>query len=897
MNKGIIIGILIGLVLFSGIAIGADPEGRLKISKYQDVIGTWNSTTLTMIDTYGTVGAGDDQFSHPKGIYIDDTYFYVADTHNHRIKKHYLCNNTFVSKIGSLGTGNDQFNYSYGITGDDTFLYIADTENNRIKKHYKSNLSYHSKFGSFGTGDDQFQYLSDITCDDTYLYITDRNNDRIKKHFKFDLSYHSKAGTTGSGYLNFNFPTGITIQDEYLYIVDRLNHRIKKYNKNDLSYANRIGSEGSGNDQFKNPTRITSDETYFYVFDPENHRLKTHLLTDLSYHNQSGLNIYPYGICYYEVGGATPHSGVCDWSDNCYDFINGDPGMIFGYIVTNPNETLYNYNLTINDTVLGNEVYTEKLNLSNVSMTVNTTGWCTFPHNYDGLLNVYFKINGTFVETLDGEGTEIINSEPVINGIEFDKSEYDTRFLNTSYKLNYSILKGQEPCYTYKGRVEFCLTDNCDTTDFIRWIYNINSSNTSLNESFYTTDSAGKYKISINGYNLSGNLVSTDDSDIITLNSYTYHDYYLAFSKSHYNTSEGTKLTYNTLIPLNSTIEVLFMGADITEGTYNYPSLVSSGAIHRDFSIPGFCIAYLKVNGTELKKTAECAIHEASNSIHIYNHNWQYPFQSNIGIAVSSPTEDLLYIDIYNSYNTLINTIEVTDACYTTGLSFKYHSFQPTDASGTYTIKLREIPDGEVLDSETFYLRVCEYNVSEVWFSPNEILQGDDMNLYYYVTGNSRLTVTIRDLLGLPLKAMDVNQFGNPIPIYGVLTYSTSPTISVGQYKGTGYYNTILNCSDQCNISSSLFDPNETPPKGIDAFIQIVNLSGFGSTAGKMLIAAIAIILVMFYLGKSFDAKIQMLLAFVLIIAFIAIGFIPVWAIVIVGLIVAAMLTFNIGKG
>jgi len=167
---------------------------------------------LSYVSKIGSKGSGNDQFSNPRGIAVDDTYIYIVEYGNHRIQKRLKSDLSYVSKIGSHGSGDDQFKYPYAIAVDDTYIYIADTSNHRIQKRLKSDLSYVSKIGSRGSGNDQFEYPNSIAVDDTYIYITERDNNRIQKRLKSDLSYVSKIGSSVDGDDQFDTLYGIAVE-------------------------------------------------------------------------------------------------------------------------------------------------------------------------------------------------------------------------------------------------------------------------------------------------------------------------------------------------------------------------------------------------------------------------------------------------------------------------------------------------------------------------------------------------------------------------------------------------------------------------------------------------------------------------------------------------------------
>jgi hypothetical protein len=101
----------------------------------------------------GAAGTGNMEFSGPCACHANGSYVYVADSGNHRIKKHDITDAmNYVAKIGSSGVGNDQFNAPRGIWCDGDNVWVAEFANGRINCR-DTDLVYVSKsgLGSFGS--------------------------------------------------------------------------------------------------------------------------------------------------------------------------------------------------------------------------------------------------------------------------------------------------------------------------------------------------------------------------------------------------------------------------------------------------------------------------------------------------------------------------------------------------------------------------------------------------------------------------------------------------------------------------------------------------------------------------------------------------------------------------
>jgi hypothetical protein len=137
-----------------------------RIRLMPELTGTYfgQSITANQIKTVagdGTVGFSGDgslavnaQLNNPRGIFVNATGMYIADTGNHRIRfvpttdGLYYGQNMTANCIYTLagdGTGgfnNDgihastaQLNSPYGVTADDALnVYVSDKDNHRIRK-------------------------------------------------------------------------------------------------------------------------------------------------------------------------------------------------------------------------------------------------------------------------------------------------------------------------------------------------------------------------------------------------------------------------------------------------------------------------------------------------------------------------------------------------------------------------------------------------------------------------------------------------------------------------------------------------------------------------------------------------------------------------------------------
>ena len=240
-------------------------------------------------------------FNYPSGITSDGTNLYVADMHNHKIRKIVISSGAVTTLAGSGsatfadGTGTSaSFKYPDHLTTDGTNLYVADQQNHKIRKIviFTGVVTTLAGSGSVGSADGtgtsaSFNYPRGITIDGTNLYVSDNTNHKIRKIVistgEVTTFAGSAAGSTTSGSTNgtgttarFKYPYGITSDGTNLYVADADNHKIRK-----IVLSTRVvttlagsGSEGSADGttsaSFTLPYGITVFGTNLYVAERSN---------------------------------------------------------------------------------------------------------------------------------------------------------------------------------------------------------------------------------------------------------------------------------------------------------------------------------------------------------------------------------------------------------------------------------------------------------------------------------------------------------------------------------------------------------------------------------------------------------------------------------------------------
>ena len=276
-------------------------------------------TTLAGSSSGFAEGTGTSaKFQNPLGVISDGTNLYVADRHNHRIRKIVISTGAVTTIAGSGsagfadGTGTSaKFSSPAGLAIDGTNLYVADTGNYRVRKIVISTGAVTTLAGSGsrnfadGTGTSaHFNYPMGVTSVGDYIYVTDRYNQRIRKIHKSTGAVTTIAGTGNNGFLDHNtgtsakfyYPWGIQNDGTNLYVGDGHNQRIRKIVIATGAVTTLAGStsgtaDGSGTAaQFSYPYEVGVDKNNVYVADYGNHRIRKIALwgtvtADLRLHN------------------------------------------------------------------------------------------------------------------------------------------------------------------------------------------------------------------------------------------------------------------------------------------------------------------------------------------------------------------------------------------------------------------------------------------------------------------------------------------------------------------------------------------------------------------------------------------------------------------------------------
>ncbi|MEQ1606648.1 MAG: NHL repeat-containing protein [Pyrinomonadaceae bacterium] len=183
---------------------------------------------LTVSNAFtGGEGAGNGQFSRPRGIVADPkgNFLYVADTGNARIQK-FAPDGSFVAVFGKPGTAEGELKEPNGIAVDSAGnIYVTDAFNHKLVKLDPTGQVLKEWKGP----DPGFYGPRDIAFGpDKKLYIVDQGRTRIVKFDPVGEAFTS-WGSSGEGEGQFHESTGIAIGDGQVFVADLQNNRIEVF--------------------------------------------------------------------------------------------------------------------------------------------------------------------------------------------------------------------------------------------------------------------------------------------------------------------------------------------------------------------------------------------------------------------------------------------------------------------------------------------------------------------------------------------------------------------------------------------------------------------------------------------------------------------------------------------
>ncbi|GAB1353630.1 hypothetical protein MASR1M12_23660 [Erysipelotrichia bacterium] len=207
------------------------------------------------IGQFGTLGAGDGQFSGPRGLILDqDGRLYIADAGNSRVQVFTAAANpVFITSFGTDGNGDGQLTYPSGVAVDSNFLvYVADAGNNRIQRFTPdsgSNPTVWAFSGWLGSKDPNVAtpgwlnggsgLAANVSgafkspygvglAGANRLLVADTNNNRVQVFDAQTGLFVSSIGASGVTSGQYNQPLFVGFADDQVLIADSSNARIQK---------------------------------------------------------------------------------------------------------------------------------------------------------------------------------------------------------------------------------------------------------------------------------------------------------------------------------------------------------------------------------------------------------------------------------------------------------------------------------------------------------------------------------------------------------------------------------------------------------------------------------------------------------------------------------------------
>ncbi|MFN0120913.1 MAG: REJ domain-containing protein [Blastocatellia bacterium] len=320
-------GLTVSLQNARGIAASADGNTIYVADTGNHVIRKFTVSPAAMEIIAGAVGsagfidgiAGVSRLNTPSDVAINasGTDLYVADTANHRIRKIVLSTNTMTTIAGNGAPGSTDavagsasFNSPRGLGLDGTNIYVADTGNNKVRRFIESGVTQTlagdtgNQAGSDGDGGAATSALlnapQDVAVSGTRIYIADTGNHRIRFIESGNMNAYAGTGaalttingTTGAATsINLDSPSSLIVNSTNVYFTDTGHHRVCR-----VTFTNTLetiagtgvqGYDGEGASTAKAmnvPVGIaipsSSPGTALYVMDTGNRRLR--LITNLN---------------------------------------------------------------------------------------------------------------------------------------------------------------------------------------------------------------------------------------------------------------------------------------------------------------------------------------------------------------------------------------------------------------------------------------------------------------------------------------------------------------------------------------------------------------------------------------------------------------------------------------
>ncbi len=265
-------------------------------------------------------------FRRPQGMVLGEHELFVADTHNHAIRRVDLSTGAVTTvagngkqgyeKSGSFGARDIGLNSPWDLALAGRTLYIAMAGPHQI---WKLDLVAQKLEPAFGSGNELrldgpakeagFAQPSGLALEADYLFVADSEASSIRicdlKNARVgtiaggdanprDLFHFGDQDGTGPG-RRFQHPLGLAFQDAMLYVADTYNHKVKYI---DLMSATVTSFAGDGEPgsadgpvedaNFREPSGLAAFERWLFVADTNNHAIR---VIDLETHEVRTLRL------------------------------------------------------------------------------------------------------------------------------------------------------------------------------------------------------------------------------------------------------------------------------------------------------------------------------------------------------------------------------------------------------------------------------------------------------------------------------------------------------------------------------------------------------------------------------------------------------------------------------
>jgi NHL repeat. len=329
-----IVATTLPIVLPSAIAL--DAQGNLYIAETANHVirKVDRAGHISVIAGTGTQGFGGDGgpasvalLDSPQGLAADAYNLYIADTHNHRIRKVDLGTETITTIAGNSSAGSD------GDTGPASAatldaptalaldsrgnLYLTDLRSHRIRKISAATgvittVAGNGTQGFDGDGAIAASALIDspagLAVDSSgNLYISDSHNHRVRRIDAATGEITTVAGTGSAGFSGGSgsataaalaLPQGLSVdQQGIVYLADSANHRVRRIDvaQGTISTIAGEGTQGFAGDggpavaaSLDSPRSVTLDADSVVLADTGNRRIRT-IASDGSLYTVAGL--------------------------------------------------------------------------------------------------------------------------------------------------------------------------------------------------------------------------------------------------------------------------------------------------------------------------------------------------------------------------------------------------------------------------------------------------------------------------------------------------------------------------------------------------------------------------------------------------------------------------------